>query len=914
MHDFAPQQQNANCLVFSAGQVIHVLNRDGSGWWDGELDGHRGWFPSNYVHTEGDGFTSLTAEDLPRQHRHGHNQSSSSAVSWESTSPSLQNNRSRGDHRPLVQETLGADVDSYCPPIMLPPLPQGPSSTTQVMEALRHTHDHYLSTIAAFIGHAHSYWRFSHVSTTGKMYELVGEIVQMVCKLLTIVEAVLGIFGLPDEKCANLKSAKDGLYSVTSNLADAVQALAVDLPVDLTEEDEKASLLRSATGALKAGADCVTAVKLCLNRSLGEKAFIITMPAPGDEPAPFTPSKFSRPRLARPLTSAPMSTQYGEEDVTIQARLRSPLISVPGGGSSNGSSGRGSNESSRESQSTDGTSPIEGKPAPTALHITVPRISMERSVSSPTSVTHTEDDRTTWAGSQRHHHGRPVDEKIYQGSLPSLPSLPLDENHERPEDGMNWMFTHEYSSEDAAYNSEGHLVGATLNVLVTRMTPHDSIVDAAFSAVFFLTFRLFASPAEFVDALVTRYNIMPPQGALEHEQQEWQQRKGIPIRMRVTNIVKLWVEMYWRSSADNYVIPMLSSFVKDALSPMFTTQCKKILEGLICREALQDIVNIKGDRIRDPGMNINPPSTAGVSDIPRPTMTKTLLAALRSKSFTSIYITDFDSLELARQLTIMENQLYIDIAPQELLETGQQGVKSPGTIKAVSSLSTSITGWVAESILNEPDIKKRTALVKFFIKVADRCASLSNYSTPRSILAALDSSTISRLAQTWLGLPQKNRIQLEGLRRLADHGRNYHEYRSRLRETAPPGVPFLGLYLTDVTFCREGNPNHRPAPTNPDKKLLNFNKYHKLARIVQDMQRFQVPYNLKAISEVQEYLRGAFENAKHHGDLQDLYRRSLLVEPKQSADAPGPPATDMRQLFSWATRSQQPPTAIIVPS
>lgn len=43
-----------------------------------------------------------------------------------------------------------------------------------------------------------------------------------------------------------------------------------------------------------------------------------------------------------------------------------------------------------------------------------------------------------------------------------------------------------------------------------------------------------------------------------------------------------------------------------------------------------------------------------------------------------------------------------------------------------------------------------------------------------------------------------------------------------------------------------------------------------------DMQRFQVPYNLKEIPEVQEYLNGAFENAKHHGDLQDLYRRRFV--------------------------------------
>lgn len=52
MHDFVPEHNAATCLSFRAGQVIHVLNRDASGWWDGELDGSRGWFPSNYVNGE----------------------------------------------------------------------------------------------------------------------------------------------------------------------------------------------------------------------------------------------------------------------------------------------------------------------------------------------------------------------------------------------------------------------------------------------------------------------------------------------------------------------------------------------------------------------------------------------------------------------------------------------------------------------------------------------------------------------------------------------------------------------------------------------------------------------------------------------------------------------------------------------
>ena len=55
------------------------------------------------------------------------------------------------------------------------------------------------------------------------------------------------------------------------------------------------------------------------------------------------------------------------------------------------------------------------------------------------------------------------------------------------------------------------------------------------------------------------------------------------------------------------------------------------------------------------------------------------------------------------------------------------------------------------------------------------------------------------------GLPQKHKIALESLRKLADHARNYHEYRSRLRNTAPPAVPFLGASgdaLIYVGLCR----------------------------------------------------------------------------------------------------------------
>ncbi len=36
-------------LLFSKGDIITVTQQVDGGWWEGELNGRTGWFPSNYV-------------------------------------------------------------------------------------------------------------------------------------------------------------------------------------------------------------------------------------------------------------------------------------------------------------------------------------------------------------------------------------------------------------------------------------------------------------------------------------------------------------------------------------------------------------------------------------------------------------------------------------------------------------------------------------------------------------------------------------------------------------------------------------------------------------------------------------------------------------------------------------------------
>ncbi|KAF8627382.1 hypothetical protein AX17_006197 [Amanita inopinata Kibby_2008] len=1115
MHDYIPQQQNATCLTFRAGQVIHVLNRDPSGWWDGELEGRRGWFPSNYVNAETgyvsddssrearlhrrkepvgpSGSPSLevpqtnnapdlsqqqsidsycpalmvqllsvftvmqdavhkrkTAHFLPsaahivkhvrgilaatgteyksapilRQHItlaqerkellqtlspliESANKASSAlpgreqdataehmmrctvevinrsrrflivgfhcgmelpespptvesaiwsakSVDSHSTKDSLSSIRTAPDdvdrtptqrgrngeasrtpgtaravkslgdlraaHRvkypskvpslpkrgavapqkqhhhvkphkpePLTSSTSSSSLSSQetAPIPSPPPFPCGPASARQVLDVFTYTHDVFLSTIAAFIGHAHAYSQQTHASNKVQLCELGNEIIDLACKLLTLTDAILQQSEIGKNKLDSLKTSQQRLFNVAKSFAEIVQAIASPSPPTMDEEEEKGIMLRLATEACKAGADCLSAARVCLaNRNPGQQPFTVKSVRTGE----YTKDLGNFGGYTAPLTGiddAP--SMVNEEDLTVQAPLSPVQRSEEVSPSSEGSATSGPTDE------TAVTSPDEGK-APINIALSDAPIEIDSASPSPVRT----DEGTTWeSSSQRYSMDRVSEDKSLCGELPPLP---IDSVPELPVNSQLWALSHDYAHDDVAYNSEGLLVGATIGALVEKMTPHDSIVDPAFSAVFFLTFRLFSSPVELVQSIIARYDTAPSSNLSQDDVNIWEQRKGLPVRLRVSNFIKMWVEFYWRPGVDDPAVPMLMTFLCKTLSLAFPGTAQRIIELIDLRQSSETVSTIN-DRIRDPGMLINPPvmPTTNV-EIPRPIMTKTLLMSLRKKEWSVISVTDFDAMELARQLTIMECDLYCAIQPEEILETGQQGAKAAVNVKAVTSLSTVITGWIAECILNEADIKKRSLIIKFFIKVADRCTSLSNYSTPRSMLAALDSSTISRLHQTWLGVSQKQKTMLESLRRLADHGRNYHEYRGKLRNTAPPAVPFLGLYLTDLTFCREGNPSHRVSPPNSNKTLLNFNKYHKLARIVQDMQRFQVPYNLKAIPEVQEYLNVCFENSRHHGDLQDLYRRSLLVEPKQPADSL--PLGDMRQLFSWATRSQ----------
>lgn len=115
------------------------------------------------------------------------------------------------------------------------------------------------------------------------------------------------------------------------------------------------------------------------------------------------------------------------------------------------------------------------------------------------------------------------------------------------------------------------------------------------------------------------------------------------------------------------------------------------------------------------------------------------------------------------------------------------------------------------------------------------------------------------------------------MRQLITSSKNFAVYREALHRARTPCIPFLGVYLTDLTFIEDGIPS-----IVKNTELINFTKRTKTAEVIRDVQQYQsVPYNLTEISELRDWI---LDNSRTASDVHETYERSLAVEPRERED------------------------------
>ncbi|KAF3077063.1 Cell division control protein 25 [Trichoderma lentiforme] len=835
----------------------------------------------------------------------------------------------------------------------------GPSPLSRphhlVSERLSKSHDTFLSHLGSFIGRLHLQSQSRPELTTAiKLSATSGG------ELLAVVDAVSAqsssmIGALVSSRESLLERIQELVFAARDTLANAETEGA-----DIIMPQDNKIMLMSATSCVRAAGECVAITKGVIERtgdfelesdgnapqldlsildvtitrsrtpSLAERSEVASVAGSAHTTSDSISSSIRRPSvvaLDKPLPRVPDSQP--DEESTPQNQ--SPKTSRPSSVAEETVSSPASSATSigrtlpqlpkltttpmpREHQSTiESSSARDQDPhssfdsmAGSSAGSSTTYMSRDSEVSlvSQTSTRATTPDHTMVPRSQPS-----ISELSTTGS--SIHSIPTEEADEAESKLLMKTYAHEL-----VFNKEGQVTGGTLPALVERLTTHEATPDATFVSTFFLTFRLFCTPVQLTEALIDRFEYA----------EESPQTSG-PVRLRVYNAFKGWLESHWRDNADREALAIIIPFAEDRLNAVLPSAGSRLLE-------LANRVSGEGALVPRLVSSMGKTSTAigqyvpTEQPLPSSIISKgqqNMLQSFKSGS-ASPTILDFDPLELARQLTIMQMNIFCSILPEELLASQwmkKGGVNAPN-VKAMSSLSTDLSNMVAETILHHTELKKRAAVIKQWIKIAQQFLELNNYDGLMSIICTLNSSTISRLRKTWDTISQKRKDSLRQLQDIVEPGQNNKVLRAKLQNHVPPCLPFLGMYLTDLTFVDIGNASTKQVTEGDGAEgltVVNFDKHTRTAKIIGELQRFQIPYRLTELPDMQEWLSAQFQLIREgdQGNVQvTYYRKSLLLEPRESSlkrdsEPPAAAATlaapsTRTDLFGWMTRSGQSST------
>ncbi|KAI9260717.1 ras guanine nucleotide exchange factor domain-containing protein [Phascolomyces articulosus] len=422
----------------------------------------------------------------------------------------------------------------------------------------------------------------------------------------------------------------------------------------------------------------------------------------------------------------------------------------------------------------------------------------------------------------------------------------------------HWFLGHEYAADEIVLGSDGNVKGGTVSALVERLTLHDTL-DTSFIANFLLTYRSFCTTEEFVNLLEKRYTITAPEGLTPQELEIWTERKQKLIRLRVFNVMKNWLENYYNDE-DEFILDRLEFFTSTVIRDASGFSADQLKRLILKRREIDADDGLK---------KLVPNNMAG----PTPILPKNVTSQMT--------LLDTDPLELARQLSIMDFKLYSSIRPIECLNKAwsRDDQELAFHVKQSIDYCNRLTAWVTGSILEHDAAKQRVVIIKHWTIVADKCRILNNYNTCMAIFSAFDNSAVGRLRRTWEIVGNRTQQTLNYIRKLMGANRNFTEYREMIHSVNPPCIPFLGIYLQDLTFIEDGNPDCLAKSAD----LINFAKRQKTAEVIREIKQFQSsPYTLQVVPSMQEFIKRSLEASL---DVEALYERSLELEPRTTTAA-----------------------------